>query len=79
MPLRFRREQLSAQDVAAAPPRSEERTSESVMIVSGTGKIGGREAMRRWYREAFATEPMRSLAYPVEWYMIDECGVTNSA
>jgi uncharacterized protein YodC (DUF2158 family) len=29
--------------------------------------------MRRWYREAFAAEPMRSLHYyPVEWYMIDE-------
>jgi hypothetical protein len=29
--------------------------------------------MRRWYREAFAVEPMRWLVYyPVEWYMIDE-------
>lgn len=37
------------------------------------GKIGGREAMRRWYREGFATELKRSLAYfAVEWYMIDE-------
>ena len=48
-------------------------TEDAVMIVSGAGKIGGREAMRRWYREAFATQPMRSLVfYPVEWYMIDE-------
>ena len=43
-------------------------TEDAVMIVSGAGKIGGREAMRRWYREAFATQPMRSLVfYPVEW------------
>src|SRR5437762_11069146 len=32
-------------------------TEDAVMIVSGAGKIGGREAMRRWYREAFATQP----------------------
>ena len=43
-------------------------TEDAVMIVSGAGKIGGREAMRRWYREAFAVEPMRWLVYyPVEW------------
>ena len=48
-------------------------TEDAVMVVSGGLRIGGREAMRRWYQEAFAVEPMRSLVYyPVEWYMIDE-------
>jgi hypothetical protein len=48
-------------------------TEDATMVVSGAGRIGGREAMRRWYREAFGTQPMRSLVYyPVEWYMIDE-------
>ena len=43
------------------------------MVVSGAGSIGGREAMKRWYRAAFQDEPMRWLVYyPVEWYMIDE-------
>ena len=48
-------------------------TEDAVMVVSGGVRIGGREAMRRWYRQAFAAEPMRSLHYyPVEWDMIDE-------
>jgi hypothetical protein len=48
-------------------------TEDATMIVSGAGSVGGREAMKRWYREAFSVEPMRWLVYyPVEWYMIDE-------
>lgn len=48
-------------------------TEDAVMVVSGQGAIGGREAIRRWYRETFSVEPMRWLVYyPVEWYMIDE-------
>jgi hypothetical protein len=48
-------------------------TEDCTMVVSGAGRIGGREAMKRWYREAFGSEPMRWLVYyPVEWYMIDE-------
>jgi len=48
-------------------------TEDATMIVSGGVKVGGREAMKRWYREALGEEPMRSLHYyPVEWYMIDE-------
>ena len=44
-------------------------TEDATMIVSGGVKVGGREAMKRWYREALGVEPMRSLHYyPVEWF-----------
>lgn len=47
-------------------------TEDCTMVVSGAGRIGGRAAMKRWYAEAFGSEPMRWLVYyPVEWYMID--------
>ena len=48
-------------------------TEHAVMVVSGGIRVGGREAMKRWYRDAFSVEPMKYLwYYPVEWYMIDE-------
>ena len=48
-------------------------TEDATMAVSGGLRIGGREAIRRWYREAFREEPMRWLHYyPVEWYIVDE-------
>jgi hypothetical protein len=48
-------------------------TEHAIMVIPGGMRIGGREAMKRWYREAFSTEPLKYLwYYPVEWYMIDE-------
>ena len=48
-------------------------TEDATMVVSGGIEVGGREAMKKWYREALGADPMRSLHYyPVEWYMIDE-------
>ena len=48
-------------------------TEHAIMVTPGGLRVGGREAMKRWYREAFATEPLKYLFYyPVEWYMIDE-------
>ena len=38
-----------------------------------TGTIGGREALKRLYRNIFTTFPVCHFIYsPVEWYMIDE-------
>ena len=48
-------------------------TGDATMVVSGGIEVGGREALKKWYREALGSDPMRSLHYyPVEWYMIDE-------
>jgi hypothetical protein len=48
-------------------------TEDATLRASGSFKIGGREALRRWYKEVFSQEPLRQLKwYPVIWYMIDE-------
>ena len=48
-------------------------TEHAVMVIPGGMRIGGRDAMKHWYREAFSAEPLKYLwYYPVEWYMIDE-------
>jgi hypothetical protein len=48
-------------------------TEHAVMVIAGGIKIGGREAMKRWYRAAFSEEPFKYLYYyPVPWAIIDE-------
>ena len=48
-------------------------TLDCTYIEAQAGMIGGREALKRLYRNIFTTFPAKHFIYsPVEWYMVDE-------
>jgi len=48
-------------------------TLDCTYIEAQAGRIGGREALKRLYRNLFTIFPARHFIYsPVEWYMVDE-------
>jgi uncharacterized protein (TIGR02246 family) len=48
-------------------------TEDATYIESNYGRMGGREAIRRWISECMSTPPAdQMVAFPIEWYMIDE-------
>ena len=48
-------------------------TLDCTYIEAQAGQIGGREGLKRLYRNIFTTFPARHFIYsPVEWYMVDE-------
>jgi uncharacterized protein (TIGR02246 family) len=48
-------------------------TEDATYIESNYGRMGGREAIRRWIVDTMTTPPANEMvAFPIEWYIIDE-------
>jgi uncharacterized protein (TIGR02246 family) len=48
-------------------------TEDATYIESNYGRMGGREAIRRWITTVMTEAPVDQMKYfPIEWYMIDE-------
>ena len=48
-------------------------TPDATYIESNYGRMGGREAIRKWIVDTMTTPPVDQMTFfPIEWYMIDE-------
>jgi hypothetical protein len=47
-------------------------TEDATYVESNYGRMGGREAIRKWITETMTTAPVdQMIHFPIEWYMID--------
>jgi hypothetical protein len=48
-------------------------SEDATYVESNYGRMGGREAIRRWITKTMAMPPVDQMKFfPIEWYMIDE-------
>jgi hypothetical protein len=69
----FQRVALKAGTSGDWNPWADLFTEDATYIESNYGRMGGREAIRKWIVNTMTTPPIDQMTFfPIEWYMIDE-------